>query len=94
MKELKIFKQKINKLGFEILLNIQIISFIKPNLITKYLTFLKSNLKSSNECKLLSYLEKFWIKINGAESINYYDFIKNIKNEKGLEYLYITNIYI
>lgn len=94
MKELKIFKQKINKLGFEILLNIQIISFIKPNLITKYLTFLKSNLKSSNECKLFSYLEKFWIKINGAESINYYDFIKNIKNEKGLEYLYITNIYI
>ena len=94
MKELKIFKQKINKLGFEILLNIQIISFIKPNLITKYLTFLKSNLKSSNECKLFNYLEKYWIKLNGSESINYYDFIKNIKNEKGLEYLYITNIYL
>ena len=92
MKELKILKKKINKLGFEILLNIQIISFIKPNLITKYLKFLENNLKTSNECKLFNYLEKYWIKLNGAESINYYDFIKKIKNEKGLEYLYITNI--
>jgi len=49
MKQLKIFQKKINKPGYEILINIQIICFLKDNLIEKYFKFLENNLKSSNE---------------------------------------------
>jgi len=41
MKELKLFNKKLNKVGFEILLNIQIISFWKQNLIQKNWNFEK-----------------------------------------------------
>jgi hypothetical protein len=51
MKELKLFNKKLNKVGFEILLYIQILIFLKPNLIQKYLKFLEDNLKSYNESK-------------------------------------------
>jgi len=84
MEELKLFNKKINKVGFEILLNIQIISFLKPNLIQKYLKFLEDNLKSSNESKLFIYLDNYWIKKYGWESINYYNFINSIKDKKYL----------
>ena len=49
---IKLFKKELNKSGFEILLNIQIICFLKDNLIDKYLKFLENNLKSSNKVKL------------------------------------------
>jgi hypothetical protein len=51
MKELKLLNKKLNKVGFEILLYIQILSFLKPNLMQKYLKFLEDNLKSYNESK-------------------------------------------
>ena len=91
MKQLKIIQKKLNKESFEILLNIQIICFLKDDLINDYLKFLKKSLKSSKEEKLYNYFENYWIKLLGWQSINYNKFIKMIKEEKGLYYLFITN---
>ena len=88
MKQLKIIQKRLSKEGFEILLNIQIICFLKEDLIDDYLNFLKKN---SKEEKLYNYIENYWIKLLGWQSINYYKFIKMIKEEKGLYYLFITN---
>lgn len=91
MKELKIFKKKLNKTGFEILLSIQIICVLKLELIDKYLSFLEKNLTSSREIKLYKYLHKYWIKLKCWKAINYYNFINKLKNENVLPYLFITN---
>lgn len=56
--------------------NIQVIYFLEKNLVNKYLTFLKSNLSDNDEeKKLFNYLNNYWIKLRGIDSINYYNFI-------------------
>ena len=56
--------------------NIQVICFLEKNLVNKYLTFLKSNLSDNDEeKKLFNYLNNYWIKLRGIDSINYYNFI-------------------
>ena len=72
--------------------NIQIICFLKKNLIYKYMDFLKSYLNNDEkEMNLYNYIYNYWIKLRGIDSINYYDFIKRFKNEDGLKYIFITN---
>ena len=67
MKKLHFFN-KLNKQGFIIAKNIEIMSFIKREIIQKYLLFLKDILKEKNDEKLLiNYIEKYWI--------NYREFI-------------------
>ena len=91
MKKLNFFN-KLNKQGFIIAKNIEIMSFIKPQLVPKYLLFLKDILKETNNEKLLiNYIEKYWINYRGINSFNYYDYIENVKNDNSLKYLFITN---
>lgn len=67
-------------------------SFIKPQLIPKYLLFLKDILKENNsEKSLINYFEKYWINYRGIKSFNFYDYIENVKNDNRLKYLFITN---
>ena len=75
--------------------NIQVIYFLEKNLVNKYLTFLKSNLSDNDEeKKLFNYLNNYWIKLRGIDSINYYNFIKKYKNKDGIKYLFIHDIII
>ena len=81
---------KLSKKGFTILLNIQILSFLKKDLIKKYLKFLELNLNEDNEKNLFKYIENYWINKKGIEFINYYDYI-NKNNNYNLKYIFFTN---
>ena len=59
MKNLKIINQNLSKKGFTILLNIQILSFLKPELFKKYIDFLEDNLNEEKEINLFKYFKKY-----------------------------------
>ena len=90
MKSLKIIKNKLTKKGFSILLNIQILSFLKPELIKNYAKFLKNNLKESEEINLYKYIDNYWLNSKGISFMNYYDYIQK-NNNYNLKYLFFTN---
>ena len=51
----------LSKKGFTILLNIQILSFLKPVLLEKYIIFLEENLNNEKEINLFKYFQSYWI---------------------------------
>ena len=51
----------LSKKGFTILLNIQILSFLKPALLEKYIIFLEENLNNEKEINLFKYFQSYWI---------------------------------
>ena len=51
----------LSKKGFTILLNIQILSFLKPALLEKYIIFLEENLNDEKEINLFKYFQSYWI---------------------------------
>ena len=59
MKSLQIIKDKINKHAFEIIKNIELISYLPPNLLDSYFKFLKN---FNRKIDLYKYLEKNWFK--------------------------------
>ena len=61
MKTLKINNMNLSKKGFTILLNIQILSFLKPVLLEKYIIFLEENLNNEKEINLFKYFQSYWI---------------------------------
>ena len=86
------YKSENNKNIFMTLKNIEILCFIKPELINKYLLFLNNIMKNDKKDKLLlDYIENYWLNNRVYKDFNYYDFIKNVKNEIGLKFLFITN---
>ena len=62
MERLKIFQKKLNKEAFEILLNIQIICFLKEDLIDEYLKFLKKIEKVPKKKKYINILKIIGLK--------------------------------
>ena len=73
------------------LLNIQILSILKPELIKNCANFIKNNLKESEVINLYKYIEKYWLNNKGSTFINYYDYIKKNNNYYNLKYLFFTN---
>ena len=63
---------KISKKGFTILLNIQILSFHKQELLKKYILFLEENLNEEREINLFKYFKSYWLDKKGLEFINYF----------------------
>ena len=90
MKSLKIINQNLSKKGFTILLNIQILSFLKPELFKKYIDFLEDNLNEEKEINLFKYFKNYWLNKKWFEFINYFDYIKP-ENNYNLKYLFFTN---
>ena len=70
----------LSKKGFTILLNIQILSFLKPALLEKYIIFLEENLNNEKEINLFKYFKSYWIDKKGFGFINYYEYIKHVNN--------------
>ncbi len=91
MKKLNIIKKKLNKESFEILMNIQIVCFVNPIYIDKYLKFLKNKLKNNKEHKLYEYLNSYWVNNRGLKTFNYYEIINKQNNDNTIDYLFITN---
>ena len=85
----KIIRKKLNKNTFVILNNIQIISFINPELLEKYIKFLEEKLTEPKEIELMIYIKNYWINKRGINSFNYYNFINEINKKYGLKYLFI-----
>ena len=94
MEQLKITGKKFNKSAIEILRNIELICFIKPNNIKKFSEILKENLnKNEKHKKLYQYIYNYYIKKN-PEIYNYsfiIDYAKDKNKEKYLKKLYLTN---
>ena len=78
--------------GFEILINIQIICFLNPIFIDKYMQFLKKSFKNNKEIKLYEYLNSYWFINRGLKIFNYFDIIDNQSNGKNHDYLFILII--
>ena len=57
MKNKKLLKKKLNKNSFVILNNIQIISFINPELVENYIKFLEDKLTEPKEKELMIYIK-------------------------------------
>ena len=80
LQKLKMITNKLNKRGYEIIKNLEILCFIDKKNITKYFDFLKNHInKSIEEKKIMEYFEKYWLKkyqnlYNYSESTN--DIIK------------------
>lgn len=90
MKKLNLFKNQ--KKSINIAQNIEIMSFIKPSLIPKYMNHLREILNQTNKEKLLlDYLDKYWINYRGIKSFNFYEYIKSEKANNSIKYLFITN---
>lgn len=81
----------LSKKGFTILLNIQILSFLKPALLEKYIIFLEENLNNEKEINLFKYFKSYWIDKKGFGFINYYDYIKP-ENKFNLKYFFLLII--
>jgi hypothetical protein len=76
MKNLKMKFNKTNSKIFIIAKNIEIIYFLIPELIKKYLAHLKDNLNNNiKEKTLYRYIENYWVNNRGYESLNYYNII-------------------
>ena len=61
MKKLNITKKRLNKKCYEILKNIEILSFIDKNKLNGYIKFIYNKLEKDNEAKkLIPYLKKNW----------------------------------
>lgn len=72
---------------FIIAKNIEIICFLKPELIKKYLAHLKDNLNNNiKEKSLYRYLENYWVNNRGYESFNYYNIINEEENSTKIQY--------
>ena len=57
MRNIKLLKKKLNKNTFVILNNIQIISFINPELVENYIKFLEDKLTEPKEKELMIYIK-------------------------------------
>ena len=67
---MKLLKFKINKKNdFIIAKNIELISFINPDIKDKFIKNLNNNLNNINEKTLMKYFENYWIKKRGIKSI-------------------------
>ena len=65
MEKLKITWKKFNKIAIEILRNIELLCFIKPNNIKKFSIILKEHLnKNEKYKKLYQYIYNYYIKKN------------------------------
>ena len=74
MKELGVFKKKLNHCAYEILRSLEILAFIELDKLNDYLIFLKKFISiSDNEKKLMNYFESTWLKkiINYLIIVNY-----------------------
>ena len=91
IRNIKLLEKKLNKNTFVILNNIQIISFINPELLENYIKFLEEKLTEPKEIELMIYIKNYWINKRGINSFNYYNFINEINKKYGLKYLFITN---
>ena len=78
-KYLNIIKKKLDKHSYELLRNLEILCFIKPQKIENYYEYLKGNLFiSDQEKEFMDYFKKVWI-IKYKEAFNYYGLIDDIK---------------
>lgn len=76
MKKLKICKRKLNKKSYEIIKNIEILSFLKQDNLKKYIDFILDQLKFYNiTSKFISYLKKI-----GMIKTQIYIIMKNYYN--------------
>ena len=95
MKKLNLTKKRLNKKCYEILKNIEILSFIDKNKLNGYIKFIYNKLEKDNEAKkLIPYLKKNWYDKN-PDLYNYSSILKYKRDNEGinkyLERLYITN---
>ena len=94
MEQLKITGKKFNKSAIEILRNIELICFIKPNNIKKFSEILNENLnKNEKNKKLYQCIYDYYTKKN-PEIHNHsfiIDYAKDKNKEKYLKKLYLTN---
>ena len=68
--------------------NVEILCFINPKKIKKYIKFLKENVYTAdNEQQFITYFEKYWIK-QKIDLFNYYNLIQDIIK---LKKAYINN---
>ena len=95
---LKISKNKLNKKAYELIKNIEIISFINRDKIKEYITFIKNQLILDEDYKkLVNYLENNWFNkkvdlFNYSKLLNFISGNKNENNnQKILEKFYATN---
>ena len=80
MKKIYSKAKKLNKKSYEILKNIEILSFINKDNLSKYIKFIKEELKKDSTYKLLvPYLEKNWFNKN-TDMFNFSNF-KEYKKE-------------
>ena len=95
MKKLNLTKKRLNQKCYEILKNIEILSFIDKNKLNGYIKFIYNKLEKDNEAKkLIPYLKKNWYDKN-PDLYNYSSILKYKRDNEGinkyLERLYITN---
>lgn len=95
--KLKITKRKLNKYSYEIIKNIEIISFIDKKILKKYINFIlgkieeKINIK--NIKKFIKYIKKNWFN-KKTDLFNYYKLINIInknKNNNLMNKFYFSN---
>ena len=93
MQKLNLTKNKLNKKCYEVLKNIEILSFISKSKIENYIKFIISELEKKDDMKkLIPYIKKNWFKKN-YEFFNYSELLeKSIGgDDKYLDKFYITN---
>ena len=63
MKQLNIFKRKMNKRDYELFCNLEILCFIKEEKLKDYINYFKEKIFiDNNESKLIKYFENNWYK--------------------------------
>lgn len=86
-KELKIIKKYLNKRGYELLRNLEILCFIKFSKIDEYIKYLKINVFiNENEKEFMNYFVNTWIK-KYKKIFNYHFLIEDILSLKKNIYL-------
>ena len=94
MKKINLTSKKLNKKSYEILKNIEILSFINKDNLKEYIKFIYEEIGKDSKYKLLiPYLEKNWFSKN-PDMYNYstlLDYKKKSEKNKYLEKLYLTN---
>ena len=95
MKKINVTSKKLNKKSYEILKNIEILSFIKKDNLQKYIKFINEELKKDSKYKVIvPYLQQNWFNKN-SDMFNFANLIdykkENNEGNKYLDKLYLTN---
>ena len=88
MKKINVTSKKLNKKSYEILKNIEILSFIKKDNLQKYIKFINDELKKDSKYKaIVPYLQQNWFNKN-SDMFNFANLIDYKKeNNEGNNYL-------